>query len=122
MYSNALQAYEQASRTTNSGREIEAAVLTRAAVRLVDCRDNWEREDRDVRLDEALKFNQRIWTIFQTELGKEENTLPKTLKNNMLRLSAFVDKRILESMASPAPEKLTAIIDINRNIAAGLRS
>ena len=122
MYSNALQAYEQASKTTNSGREIEAIVLTKAAERLVDCRNNWEREDRDVRLDEALKFNQQIWTIFQTELGKEENPLPKTLKNNMLKLSTFVDKRILESMASPAPEKLTAIIDINRNIAAGLRS
>jgi flagellar protein FlaF len=38
-----------------------------------------------------------------------------------LRLSAFVDRRIFETLAAPAPEKLEAIININNNIAAGLR-
>jgi len=40
---------------------------------------------------------------------------------DLLKLSAFIDRRILETMADPSPEKLTAIININRNIAAGLR-
>jgi len=39
----------------------------------------------------------------------------------MLRLIAFIDRRIFETMASPAPEKLTTVININNNIAAGLR-
>jgi flagellar protein FlaF len=37
-------------------------------------------------------------------------------------LSVFIDKRIFEIMAMPSPEKLTAIIEINRNVAAGLRT
>jgi len=37
-----------------------------------------------------------------------------------LRLSAFVDKRTFQVMAEPSPDKLQALIDINRNIAAGL--
>jgi flagellar protein FlaF len=72
-------------------------------------------------LDEALKYNQRIWTIFQAELGREDNPLPDHIKLDLLRLSSFIDKRIFEAMGSPAPEKLNILIKINENIAAGLR-
>ncbi|MBW1705118.1 MAG: flagellar biosynthesis regulator FlaF [Deltaproteobacteria bacterium] len=122
MYSSPLQVYDTVSRTTLSGREIEAAVLTKAALKLKACQDNWHVDDRDSKLDQALKFNQRVWSIFQAELGKEDNPLPKKLRKDLLRLSAFIDKRIFQSMAIPEPGKLTAIIDINNNIAAGLRS
>ena len=121
MNSNALRAYEQVSRTTLSGPEIEAAVLTKAAIKLKSCQDNWHADERDSKLDEALKFNQRMWSIFQGELGREDNPLQKDVRRDVLKLSAFVDKRILEIMAYPEPEKLTAIISINQNIAAGLR-
>ena len=121
MYSNALQAYDQVSKTTLSGREIEAAVLTRAARKLKTCQDNWHVDNRDQEVEEALKFNQRVWSIFQAELGKDDNPLPRHLRRDLLRLSAFVDKRIFEFMASPDPDKLTAVIKINNNIAAGLR-
>jgi len=96
--------------------------LTKAALKLKACQDNWHVDDRDSKLDQALKFNQRVWSIFQAELGKEDNPLPKKLRKDLLRLSAFIDKRIFQSMAIPEPGKLTAIIDINNNIAAGLRS
>ncbi len=62
-----------------------------------------------------------MWSIFQGELGREDNPLQKDVRRDVLKLSAFVDKRILEIMAYPEPEKLTAIISINQNIAAGLR-
>ena len=103
------------------GREIEAAVLTKAARKLKECQDNWDADDRDEKLAAALKFNQLIWSIFQGELQKEDNPMPKKLKVNLLRLSAFIDRRIFETMAYPAPEKLTTVININNNIAAGLR-
>jgi flagellar protein FlaF len=72
-------------------------------------------------LEEALKFNQRIWSIFQSELSHEQNPLHKSLRLDIMRLSAFIDKRIFETMAEPSPEKLNIIIDINNNLAAGLR-
>ena len=121
MYANAVGAYETVSKMTMSGRDIEAAVLTKAARKLQKCRDQWDADYRDDMLNEALKFNQRIWSIFQSELSHEDNPLPKKLRIDIIRLSAFIDKRIFEIMAEPSQEKLSIIIDINNNLAAGLR-
>jgi flagellar protein FlaF len=116
-----LKAYESVSNATQSGREIEAAVLTKAAMKLKECQDGWDAPDRDNRLEEALKYNQRIWSIFQSELSREDHELPKKLRLDILRLAAFIDRRIFETMAFPAPEKLNIVININNNLAAGLR-
>jgi flagellar protein FlaF len=120
MYANQLKTYTSVSKATMSGRAVEAAILTKAALKLKDCQENWEAGDRDAKLDEALKFNQLIWSIFQAELIKPDHPLPKKLRQDILSLSTFIDKRIFETMAYPAPEKLTAIININLNLAAGL--
>ena len=122
MYQAALKAYESVNKSTMGGRDIEAAVLTKAALKLKECQSNWDAADRFSKLDSALKFNQRVWTIFQAELSKKENPLPNRLKVDLLRLSAFIDKRIFEIMAYPSPEKLTILINMNNNIAAGLRT
>ena len=116
-----LRAYENVSKATQPGRETEAAVLTKAAVKLKDCQDNWDAPDRDNRLEEALNYNQRIWSIFQSELSREDHELPEKLRLDILRLAAFIDRRIFETMAFPAPEKLDIVININNNLAAGLR-
>jgi flagellar protein FlaF len=121
VYRNPLETYQTVDKATMSGRETEARVLSKAALKLKDCQDNWDAEDRSAKLDEALKYNQRIWSIFQGELAKEDNPLPRQLKQDLLRLGAFIDRRIFETMAYPAPEKLTVVININQNIAAGLR-
>ena len=120
MYANQLRTYETVSKSTLSGRQVEAAVLTKAALKLKHCQENWEAEDRSAKLDEALKFNQLVWSIFQAELVRPHNPLPKKLREDILSLSAFIDKRIFETMAYPTPEKLTVIININLNLAAGL--
>ncbi len=122
MYPAPLQAYDKVSRATMNGRDVEAAVLTKAAMKLKQCQTDWNRPDRDAALNAALKFNQRIWSIFQAEIDRKENPLPEELKIDLLRLSLFVDKRIFEMMAYPSPEKLTILININNNIAAGLRT
>ena len=122
MYKNPLEAYQTTEKATMSGRNLEASVLTKAALKLADCQKKWDAENRDAILEDALKFNQRIWSIFQAELSKDDNPLPVELKTNLLRLSAFIDKRIFEVMAEPQSEKLNIVIDINNNIAAGLRN
>ena len=117
-----LKAYESvSSTTTQSGREIEATVLTKAARKLQECQQDWNAPDRNNRLEEALKYNQRIWSIFQSELSREDHQLPKQLRLDILRLAAFIDRRIFETMAFPEPDKLNIVIDINNNLAAGLR-
>jgi len=119
--SNPINAYKKIVKDTLSGREIEAAVLIKAAEKLQECQQHWNSSDRDKKLDESIKFNQLIWSIFQSELASVDNPLPKELRANLLRLSAFIDKRSLETIAYPASEKLNILININRNIAAGLR-
>ena len=121
MYSHAVNAYKQVDRTTTTGRETEARVLTEAALRLKRCQDHWDSAQRDELLDDALRYNQKIWSLFQSELEQDQNPLPKKLRIDILRLAAFIDKRIYEIMAFPSPEKLSIVININQNLAAGLR-
>jgi len=121
VYKNSLNSYQKVEQATISGRETEARVLTKAAVLLKYCQDNWQAADRREKLHEALSYNQRIWSWIQGELLDDNNPLPKSIKENILSLSVLIDKRIFNVMAYPAPEKLKIIIDINLNLAAGLR-
>jgi len=123
VHTNQLDAYRTAQNTNEnmSGRDIEAAALTRCALLLSDCRKNWDAPGHDAALDEALRINQIVWSILQSELASDDNPLPIEIRNNILTLSVFIDNRIIEVMAQPEPEKLKIIIDINLNLAAGLR-
>ena len=116
-----LDAYKSANTKTISGRELEASVLTQAALKLTYCQQNWDAPDRAERMVEALTHNQRIWSILQSELARDDNPLPKQLKEDLLSLSLFIDKRSFDIMAFPEMSKITMLISINLNIAAGLR-
>jgi len=122
MYATQLQAYQTVQKTTMSGKEIEVSVLTKGALLLQQCQNSWDDDNRDARLAEAVKYNQTIWSVFQCELSKPDNPLPKKLRQDILSLSLFIDKRLFEIITSPAPEKLNIVININLNLAAGLRS
>lgn len=121
MANNPIGAYQSIEKDALSGRELEAHVLNRAAAMMADVRDNWSDEGISERLEEALRHNQKVWTFFQAEVTQADNPLPDEIKQNILALSIFVDKRIFETMAYPEPGKLNILIEINRNIAAGLR-
>ena len=121
MSRNPLDAYKSVENSTLSGRDLEASVLDKAALRLQEVKTNWSSPDRNALLDEALKYNQRVWTFFQAEVSMPENPLPPEIKQNILTLSVFVDRRIFDVMAYPEVGKLDILININRNLAAGLR-
>ncbi len=122
MHQNSLDAYSRIQKEGLSGRELEASVLTRAGLMLKNVKQNWDAADRNNNLLEAVKFNQKVWSFLQAELSDPENPLPKELKENILNLSIYIDKRLFEVMAFPEPDKLDIVIDINFNIAAGLRA
>lgn len=117
-----LNAYQEVEKSTMSGRALEALILNKAAMRLLDVRNNWEASKQDGELDDALKYNQKLWTFFQVELTDPANSLPLEIRQNLLTLAKFIDKRTLEVMISPAPEKLDILISINQNIASGLNN
>ena len=113
-------AYEAGAKTAVTNRELEATALFKAARKLEACMQAWDTPGHAQQLDEALRYNLRLWTLFQCELAQPDHGIVPTLRRDLLRLSAFVDKRTFEIMSAPEPQKLQALIDIDRNIAMGL--
>ena len=99
-------------------RATEAWALTESGRRMALATRGGRTAMRD-----ALRLNWRLWTIFQADLtvAIEAQDQPSEVMLNMLTLCQFVDKHTVASLSEPSPERLQVLIDINRNIAAGLR-
>ena len=111
-------AYARTSQETAGPREIEAQTLLKAAKQLRDVQSNWNGPDSN--LQKALMFNRQLWCIFFAEAESNKNPHSKEVREGILNLAAFVFSTTFEMQIDPRPEKLTPLIDINRNIAAGL--
>jgi flagellar protein FlaF len=115
---HAAKTYGAIAAQTASPRELEADLLLNAAARLQAIRDGWDA--RRSELDAALYFNRRLWSIFVTSATSPDNPLPIALRQNVANLGIFVFNQTLAIMADPKPETLGALININRELAAGL--
>jgi flagellar protein FlaF len=117
---NPANAYAKVAQATHSPRELEAAILIKAASRLQVIRDDFDERRAD--LDDALTYNRKLWTVLVSSATEPDNPLPLPIKQNIASLGIYVFKRTFEVMFEPAPEKLAVLVNINREIAAGLRS
>jgi flagellar biosynthesis activator protein FlaF len=113
------QAYAKTAQQTLQGRDLEAHVLLKSAARLQGIRDNWD--VRQGELDEALLANRKIWTVFVSSMSADDCQLPSMVRSNMINLGMFTFNRTIQMAVNPQPQQLTVLIDINRNIAMGLR-
>jgi flagellar protein FlaF len=118
MSSAASQTYARNSQTTATPREIEAQALLKAARQLQDVVENWS--GAGSRLNSAILFNRKLWSIFMNEAINDENPLAVDIRQKIANIGIFVMKQTVEIQANPAPEKLKSLIDINCNLAAGL--
>ncbi|WP_026782719.1 flagellar biosynthesis regulator FlaF [Pleomorphomonas koreensis] len=109
----------QRVQTTLGPRQLEAHLLLKAAAQLQSFKDNWSFDAEAV--SEALTLNRKLWTILGTSATEESNPLPLEIKENIANLTVFVLQRTLDIMEDPTPEKLSALITINRSLAQGLR-
>ena len=116
--SNAAKAYAQAARTIASPREIEAQALLKAAGKLQDVINNWDQPDVDVA--EALMFNRKLWSIFLSAATSDENPQTIEIRQNIANIGTFVMTQTMELQLNPQRDMLKPLIDINRNLAAGL--
>ena len=114
----ATRAYGATANQTASPRELEADLLLSAAARLQAIRDGWD--DKNPELDAALLYNRKLWSVFVTSATSTENPLPAGLRQNVANLGIFVFKQTLAILADPKPENLGSLININRELAAGL--
>jgi flagellar protein FlaF len=107
------------ARKTEAPRDREANLLSRAAANLQLIHDAWELKQDT--LEEALLYNRRIWNIFLTSVTREDNPLPPQVRQNIANLGLFVMNETRELHMEPSQAKLLPLININRQLAAGLR-
>ena len=91
----------------------------KAAIRLKALQDQWDTDRSD--LDAALAYNRKLWTILSTSATEAESPLPADLQRNITLIAIFIFNRSLDLVIEPKREDLNVLIEINRNIAAGLK-
>jgi flagellar protein FlaF len=114
----AAQTYKNVANDTSSARELEASLLLKSAARIQSIHDGWEA--RKTELADALLFNRKLWTIFLDSILRDDNPLPIEVRQNVCSLSVFVINRTIKLAGDPKPEGLGSLININRQLAAGL--
>lgn len=122
-YASAAGAYDKhAQAGAGDQRELEARILLKSARQMQALQERWEGIS-STELDEALRYNRQIWLMFvDTAVDDKEPGRTKELRNNIASLGNFVFKQTHDILTAPAKEKLNILIDINRDIAAGLMS
>jgi flagellar protein FlaF len=115
---SAAQTYKTVARQTSNPRELEATLLLQAAARLQTVHDGWD--ENKGQLDEALRYNRKLWSVFLGEMTDRNNPMPKHMRENVANLGLFVMNHTLTVMNDPRPERLNSLIRINRELAAGL--
>jgi flagellar protein FlaF len=115
---NAAQAYGAVARQTASPRELEATLLLKAATQLQAVYDGWDRKRSE--LDLALRYNRKLWSIFLASVTSSEHPLPSAVRQNVANLGLFVMNQTITIMHKPTREHLHTLININRELAAGL--
>ena len=114
---NGYSTYFQAQSNVETLRETEAQALLRCALRLEEA----QREEVGY-FDYcfAVRQNQKLWTVFQASLMDADCKLPAGLIDTLKGLSIYIDRRSLRCIGEFDKALLKVLIDINKQIAAGL--
>jgi flagellar protein FlaF len=118
MSNAAAQAYARIANTTTSPRDIEAQALLMAANKLQAVMTNADATFQQT--SEALMFNRKLWSIFLSEAQRDENPHPLDVRQNIANIGIFVLSQTAALQISPQRDHFKPLIEINRNIAAGL--
>jgi flagellar protein FlaF len=113
-------AYYKTATVTMGPRELEASLLLKAARQLQDVQDDWSSHRGD--LADALEYNKKLWTVLLSSVTNSDNPLPATIRQNVANLGIFILGQILEVAQEPSAAKIKVLVDLNRELASGLRS
>ena len=114
-------AYKFSPQTTNDGRDTEYRLLAQVTARLLalqDQKDTAHGRDRRELVD-AVLWNRNIWAALRTDLLSDGNQLPKELRASLVSISIWIEKECVKVMDGKGD--LHALIEVNRNIMAGLK-
>lgn len=103
---------------TAGPRSIESAALLQTAAQLQAASEN-AKSDFPAFIA-ALSRNLTLWTLLAADAARPDNALPQDLRSAVMRLAAFVREQTLRLQRNETGAEVAALIEINRNIAAGL--
>jgi flagellar biosynthesis activator protein FlaF len=115
---NAAQAYAMVASELADPRALEADLLLKAASRLQAVHDGWEGKRSE--LNDALLYNRKLWAIFLASVTSIEHPLPVGIRQNVANLGLFVMNQTVSMLEEPKRAQVAALININRELAAGL--
>ena len=119
MSHSAASAYARVATTTATNpRDIEAQTLLKAANKLQDAMN--AADPLSEQTTQALMFNRKLWTIFLSEAMRDTNPQPLDVRQKIANISVFVLSQTAALQVSPQFDHFRPLIEINRNIAAGL--
>jgi flagellar protein FlaF len=112
------QAYAKTAKTTAGPRDLEAGLLIQAANKLQAVVSGTVTDSQEMR--EALRYNRKLWIILSTSATSAENPLPRQIKENIGNIAIFVLSHCAELEVNPIPQRMGSLVNINRELAAGL--
>ncbi|MDY0008505.1 MAG: flagellar biosynthesis regulator FlaF [Bdellovibrionales bacterium] len=120
-YSQAADAYGNTAAETDQ-RALEGKILLKSARQLEELAKRLAAAEKIPLEDigDTIEYNRKLWMVFVNDAMNDAHPLPQEIKNNIASLGVFVFKRSTEILVETTPEKIQVLIDINRNIAAGL--
>jgi len=112
-------AYGQVHSQNLKGRALEAEAFMKAVQLLTRAQDFPENKRL---LGESLQYVQKLWMIVKADLEAPRNKLPKETQQHLLSLAEMVDAQCRAAIKKPPEHRLQGLIEIHRNVAAGLMS
>ena len=113
------EAYGASHKNSLKGRALEAEAFSRA-VHLLSLAQDFPGNNR--MLFEAVDFVRKLWTLVEAELNSPACQMDIQMQSNLRSLASFVESQTIEITKKPHPHMLQGLIDIHKEIAAGLLS
>jgi len=114
---SAEAAYRGSTRSTASPKTVERKLLEENANRLESLQK--QKDKNFPGYVKALHENLRLWLIFAGEAARDDNPMDSSLRAQLFALSDFVRNHTAKVLNENASVEI--LVEINRNVAAGLR-
>ncbi len=116
MTNDGYNAYTQVQNKTGDGRDIEYRLLAKVTHGLAEAL----KTPNDVKKRVAAALHNRdVWSALRLDLSNENNALPKELRASLISLSLWIERET--SSVIDGNGDIDALIEVNRNIMAGLK-
>jgi flagellar protein FlaF len=118
MSSNGYAVYKTATQSAATDpRDIEYRLLAQVTAAMIKARETADSDFKAV--VEAVSWNRDVWAALRQDLMADTNALPKDLRASLVSVSLWIERETSAVMNKEGD--IDAMIDINRNIMAGLK-